>query len=46
MATCQPPQVTITTQTTSIPIPGFDDITLDHLTLLRPVDPADTELVD
>jgi hypothetical protein len=46
VATCQPPQVTITTQTSSIPIPGFDDITLDHLTLLRPVDPADTALVD
>ena len=44
--TCQPPQVTITTQVTSVPIPGFDDITLDSLTLLRPVDPADTTLVD
>jgi hypothetical protein len=30
----------------AIPIPGFDDITLERLTLLRPVDPADTALVD
>jgi hypothetical protein len=46
VATCQPPQVTITTQATSIPIPGFDDITLGRLTLLRTVDPADTALID
>ena len=46
VATCQPPQVTITTQATSIPIPGFDDITLERLTLLRTVDPADTALID
>jgi hypothetical protein len=46
VATCQPPQVTIATQTTSIPIPGFDAITLERLTLLRTVDPADTALVD
>ena len=44
--TCQPPQVTITTQPTSVPIPGFGDLTLESLTLLRPVDPADTALVD
>jgi hypothetical protein len=40
------PQVTITTQATSIPIPGFDDITLGRLTLLRTVEPADTAVVD
>jgi hypothetical protein len=45
-ATCQSPQVTITTQATSIPIPGFADIALGSLTLVRPVDPADTALVD
>ena len=44
--TCQPPQVTITIQVTSVPIPGFGDLTLESLTLLRPVDPADTALVD
>jgi hypothetical protein len=42
----QPPQVTITTQATSIQIPGFDEITLERLTLLRSVGPADTTLVE
>jgi hypothetical protein len=44
--TCQPPQVSVTTQATSIPVPGFDNLTLERVTLLRPVDPADTALVD
>ena len=45
-ATCQPPQVTVTTQATSVPILGFGDLTLESVTLVRPVDPADTTLVD
>jgi hypothetical protein len=45
-STCQPPQVTIATEATTVAIPGFDGITLEPLTLLRPVDPADTALVE
>ena len=44
--TCEPPQVTIATEATTVAIPGFDTITLEPLTLLRPVDPADTALVE
>jgi hypothetical protein len=44
--TCEPPQVTIATKGTTVAIPGFDTITLEPLTLLRPVDPADTALAD
>jgi hypothetical protein len=44
--TCQPPQVTIATQVTPVPVPGFGDLTLQSVTLVRPVDPADTTLVD
>jgi hypothetical protein len=44
--TCQPPQVTVTTAATTVAIPGFDAITLEPLTLLRPVDPADTALAE
>jgi hypothetical protein len=29
-----------------VAIPGFDAITLERLTLLRPVDPADTALAE
>jgi hypothetical protein len=43
---CQPPQVTVATRATSVAIPGFDAITLERLTILRPVDPADTALVE
>jgi hypothetical protein len=43
---CQPPQVTVATEATAVAIPGFDAITLERLTLLRPVDPADTALVE
>ena len=43
---CQPPQVTVTTQVTLVPIPGFGDLSLDSVTLVRPVDPADTTLVE
>jgi hypothetical protein len=43
---CQPPQVTISTAVTTVAIPGFDAITLEPLTLLRPVDPADTALAE
>jgi hypothetical protein len=44
--TCQPPQVTVATEATTVAIPGFDAITLEPLTLLRPVDPADTTLAE
>ena len=44
--TCQPPQVTITTEVTTVPILGFGDLTLESVTLVRSVDPADTTLVD
>ena len=44
--TCEPPQVTITTQATPVPVPGFGDLTLESVTLVRSVDPADTTLVD
>jgi hypothetical protein len=42
---CQPPQVTLVTEATPVALPGFDTITLEGLSLLRPVDPADTALV-
>ena len=45
-ATCQPPQVTIITQVASVPVLGFGDLTLESVTLVRAVDPADTTLVD
>jgi hypothetical protein len=43
---CQPPQVTVATATATVAIPGFDAITLESLTLVRPVDPADTALAE
>jgi hypothetical protein len=43
---CEPPQVTVATEATTVAIPGFDTITLERLTLLRPVDPADTALAE
>ena len=43
---CQPPQVTITTEAAAVGIPGFDVITLERLTLVRAVNPADTALVE
>jgi hypothetical protein len=44
--TCEPPQVTVATVTTTVPIPGFDPITLDSVTLTRTIDPADTSTVE
>jgi hypothetical protein len=44
--TCEPPQVTISTEVTAVAIPGFDAISLERLALLRPVDPADTALAE
>ena len=44
--TCEPPQVTVVTSVTTVAIPGFDAITLERMALLRPVDPADTALVE
>lgn len=43
---CEPPQVTVATEATTVAIPGFDTITLEPLTILRPVDPADTALAE
>ena len=43
---CQPPQVTVATAATTVAIPGFDAITLEPLTLLRPVEPADSALAE
>jgi hypothetical protein len=45
-ATCEPPEVTVVTAATAVPVPGFDAITLDSLALRRVVDPADASLVD
>jgi hypothetical protein len=45
-ATCEPPEVAVATAATTVPILGFDPITLDGLGLRRPVDPADTALVE
>ena len=44
--TCEPPEVDVATEATTVAIPGFDAITLERLTLLRPVDPADTTLAE
>jgi hypothetical protein len=44
--TCQPPQVTVAIEATTVAIPGFATITLERLSLLRPVDPADTALAE
>ena len=44
--TCQPPQATVATEAATVAIPGFAAITLEPLTLLRPVDPADTALAE
>jgi hypothetical protein len=41
---CEPPQVTVTTEATTVTVPGFEPITLEGLALVRPVDPADTTL--
>jgi hypothetical protein len=43
---CDPPRVTLGIEATAVAIPGFDTITLDPLTLVRVVDPADTALVE
>jgi hypothetical protein len=43
---CEPPQVIVATEATTVAIPGFDTITLERLALLRPVDPADTALAE
>jgi hypothetical protein len=45
-ATCEPPEVRVVSAATAVPIVGFDPVTLDSLALRRPVDPADTALVD
>jgi hypothetical protein len=39
---CTPPQVTVDVKATTVAVPGFDSITLERLTLVRPIDPADT----
>ena len=44
--TCEPPKVGVGIEPTTLAIPGFDAITLEPLTLLRPVDPADTALAE
>ena len=44
--TCAPPQVTVVTAAALAPVPGFDAITLDSVALVRPVDAADTALVE
>lgn len=44
--TCDPPQVVIGIQATSVVLLGFGTITLEPLNLVRPVDPADTALVE
>jgi hypothetical protein len=43
---CEPPGVTVATGATTVAVPGFDAITLPGLVLVRPVDPADTSLVE
>ena len=45
-ATCEPPLVSVTTEATAVAVLGFDAITLQALALVRPVDPADTALVE
>jgi hypothetical protein len=40
-ATCEPPQVTVAIAATAVPVPGFDPVTLDSLTLVRVVDLQD-----
>jgi hypothetical protein len=43
---CDQPRGTLGTEPTTVAIPGFDTITLDPLTLVRVIDPADTALVE
>jgi hypothetical protein len=43
---CDQPRVTLGTEPTTVALPGFDPITLDPLTLVRVIDPADTALVE
>jgi hypothetical protein len=43
---CDPPQVTIEVAAATVAVPGFDAIVLERLALVRPVDPADTALVE
>ena len=46
ITTCQPPNLTVNIAATSVPIPGFDPIVLDSVTLVRPIDPTDTSVVE
>jgi hypothetical protein len=43
---CEPPGVTVATEATTVAVPGFDAITLPGLVLVRPIDPADSSLVE